>query len=188
MVKLIGEKAMLRDFIPADKFDHEVWRTTETEWQNWDAPWCTDRDLSSVAEYAENRLRRLAIIADDDIRWTFELCSYPEGKHIGWMNCYCIDRFCRYATHDTGRYALGIDIVPPSYRGRGIGAEAYKLFEDYLLDFGITQTYVQTWSGNLPMMRLAEKMGYTPYKYKKNHYVTTDGSFALVTFKKDLCW
>jgi len=186
MVKLIGEKTMLRDYIPNDYYDHVAWRTTITEWQSWDAPWDDSRDISSVEEYAERRESRLKRVTDDDIRWTFEICTYPDEKHIGWMNCYCIDHFGNYATKDTGRYALGIDIVPPEYRGKGIGKEAFKLYQDFLLDFGITETYTQTWSGNTRMIALAESLGYEVYKVKKNFYKTPNGNYSRITFKLEL--
>ena len=134
-MELIGKNAMLRDYQKSDYDDHVRWRTVDTEWKKWDAPCSDDRDAASVEEYAERRLARLKRINDDDIRWTFELCTYPEGKHIGWMNCYCIDRFCNYATKDSGRYCLGIDIVPQDQRGKGIGREAFVLFQNYLLCF-----------------------------------------------------
>ena len=186
-MELIGKNAMLRDYIPEDYEDHVKWRTVETEWKNWDAPWNkNDRGGDSVIEYAERRLLKLKTARDEDIRWTFEICSYPERKHIGWMNCYCIDRFCNYSTTDHGRYCLGIDIVPQEYRGKGLGKEAFTLFQNYLLEFGITRIYTQTWSGNTRMIALAKSLGYVLYKEKKGFYKTPSATYSLLTFKLDL--
>jgi hypothetical protein len=39
MLKLKYKNIVLRNAIERDLADYEVWMTTETEWQNWDAPW-----------------------------------------------------------------------------------------------------------------------------------------------------
>lgn len=177
---------MLRDFLPSDLKDHILWQTTQTEWMQWDSPWRTKEDRTSPEEYAQHRLARLKAIDEDDIRWTFELCTYPEETHIGWMNCYCIDAFGGYSQKDRGRYALGIDVVPKEYRGLGLGTEAFELFESFLFDFGITETYTQTWSGNLRMMGLAEKLGYHIHHIKKKKYIVNGKKYDLITYKKEL--
>lgn len=185
-MRLIGSRVMLRDFIPSDLDDHIRWHTTQTEWMNWDSPWRGVDDRTSPEEYAEHRLSRLKVIDEKSIRWTFELCTYPSNIHIGWMNCYCIDRFGSYSSKDRGRYALGIDIVPKEFRGQGLGAEAYELFEAYLFDFGITEIYTQTWSGNDRMMKLAEKLDYHIYHIKKHKYTLDGKKYDLITYKKEL--
>lgn len=177
---------MLRDFISSDYNDHVIWQTTQTEWMKWDSPWRKREDRTSPLEYAEHRISRLKVIGDNDIRWTFELCTYPEQDHIGWMNCYCIDIFGGYSRKDRGRYALGIDIVPSEYRGKGLGAEAFTLFERYLFDFGITEVYTQTWSGNFRMMALAEKLDYHIYHIKRGKYTVNGDKYDLITYKKEL--
>lgn len=172
---------MLRDFERSDFQDHLRWRTIETEWMNWDSPW-RENDRVDAREYAERRLAVLRTAKDNDIRWTFEICSYPEEKHIGWSNCYCLNLFYNYSKKQTGRYALGIDIVPPEYRRRGLGSEAFRLFQEYLLEFGITRVYTQTWIGNVGMQKMAEKLGYEPVNIKKNKFSKDGKSYDVVTY------
>lgn len=180
-MEIKGKRIMLRDFIESDYEDHLRWRTTETEWMKWDSPWRVN-DRVSVEDYSESRLLALKCKTDDDIRWTFEICTYPEGIHIGWSNCYCLDFFYNYSKRATSRYALGIDIVPIEYRGQGLGKEVFELFQNYLLSFGITRYYTQTWVGNKRMERMALSLGYEPINIKRNKFKSTNRKYDIVTF------
>ena len=57
---------------------------------------------------------------------------------------------------------VGIVIFDPTIWGQGIGYQALGLWTQYLFDTmpQIVRSDLRTWSGNLGMMRLAEKLGY----------------------------
>ena len=44
-MKLKYKNIILRDMEEKDLDDYIRWNTTETEWQNWDAPWEVDNVL-----------------------------------------------------------------------------------------------------------------------------------------------
>lgn len=184
-MELIGKKVMLRDFQKSDLADHVKWHTEDLEWEKWDAPW-RKNDRTDPIEYAERRLASLRTKKDDEIRWTFEICTYPEGKHVGWMNCYCLNLFYNYSSRQTSRYALGIDIVPVEERGKGLGKECFQLFTKYLLEFGITRVFTQTWAGNVKMENLAKSLGFRPVNLKKDKYVCDGRKYSVITYCLEL--
>lgn len=141
---------IIRDIIPSDIADHLRWRTVDTEWMNWDAPW--QQDPSVPAATIERNLRRLLTTPLPTVRTRFEI-ALDSGEHIGWMNSY-------YAGGMPGRLAIGIDIAEPRFRGDGRGERAFSAFIHYLFSSGLTHVYTETWSGNLPMIRVAGKCGF----------------------------
>lgn len=184
-MELIGKRVMLRDFKKSDLNDHIKWHTEDLEWEKWDSPW-RKNDRTDPQEYAERRLASLRTKKDSDIRWTFEICTYPERIHIGWTNCYCLNLFYNYSPRQTSRYALGIDIVPLEYRGKGLGKECFQLFCQYLLEFGITRIYTQTWVGNTKMERMAKSLNFEPVNLKKDKYVCDGKKYSIITYCLEL--
>ena len=140
---------IIRDICPSDIADHVRWRTVDTEWMNWDAPW---RQPTLPPAEAERFLRRLAASPLPAVRTRFEI-ALDTGEHIGWMNSYSLDAA-------PGGLAIGIDIAEPRFRGGGRGERAFSAFIHYLFSAGLTRVYTETWSGNLPMIRLAGKCGF----------------------------
>ena len=78
---------IIRDICPSDIADHVRWRTVDTEWMNWDAPW---RQPTLPPAEAERFLRRLAASPLPAVRTRFEI-ALDTGEHIGWMNSYPLD-------------------------------------------------------------------------------------------------
>ena len=142
---------VIRDMQASDIADHMRWRTVDTEWMDWDAPWLQDRSQNPADIHRQ--LQSLASAALPAVRTRFEI-ALDSGEHIGWMNSYQLDS-------TPGRVAIGIDIADPRYRGCGRGERAFSAFIHYLFSAGFTCVYTETWSGNLPMIRLAGKCGFT---------------------------
>ena len=153
-LQLTNGDIVLRDLLPSDADDLLRWQMTDTEWKRWDAPWqhSTPPDEALVRARIEERLRT----PPADIRTRFEICL-TNGAHIGWMS----------TGHLSGletRTAIGIDIIKPEDRGDGRGERAFTTYIHYLFSNGLTEVYTQTWSGNLPMVGLAGKCGFTLYE------------------------
>ncbi len=142
---------VIRDMRASDIADHMLWHTVDIEWMNWDAPWRQDLDQSPAELHL--RLQSLATAAPPPVRTRFEIDT-DSGEHIGWMNSYRLDG-------SPGRIAIGIDIAHPRWRGAGRGEKAFSCFIHYLFSAGLPCVYTETWSGNLPMIRLAGKCGFT---------------------------
>ena len=163
-MRIAFENIVLQDMIEADIEDYVRWFTVEREWENWDAPWekeDTDEDSErrSWTEYYESRKDR----PDDVRRYKFEI--EWNGRHIGWVSSYPIDENYEWVGEikdgQTVYRAIGIDICEPDVWGKGVGTNALRAFMNYYFENGVDELYTQTWSGNVRMLRCAEKLGFT---------------------------
>ena len=55
---------------------------------------------------------------------------------------------------------IGMTIPEVKYRGHGYGHCAFQMYIDYLKTQGYKKIYTQTWSGNIPLIKMAEKLGF----------------------------
>lgn len=172
----------LRDIIESDIEDYVRWFTVDTEWDNWDAPWEPLDPSTPEHEHARWTRYYHNVQAKDrnEMRWRFEIVQ--DGRHIGWVSSYT----------DTDYYpnpdelpAIGITIVDPAGRSKGAGTEALRLFIAYLKGRGYPAAYTQTWSGNLPMIRVAEKLGFREVCRKVGFREVRGEKYDAVTFRLD---
>ena len=168
---------ILRDMIESDIADYVRWFTVDTDWMNYDAPWETNpssynEELNSWTEYYQS----VKDLTKDEIRWKFEI--EVDGHHIGWVSRY-FD--LEYLDNSNNIPAIGIDIPEMSYREHGIGTEVLRMFIDYLKKAGYERFYIQTWSGNKRMIRVAEKLGFSVICCKKDYRKVSNKSFDALT-------
>ncbi len=162
-MKIKFENIILRDMIASDIEDNVRWFTTQTQWMKTDAPWETEASDEETerrgwTEYYES----VKDLTDDVRRWKFEI--EWNGRHIGWVSSYPIDENYEWLGElqdgQTVHRAIGIDICESGAWGRGIGTNALRAFINYFFENGVTELYTQTWSGNVRMLRCAEKLGF----------------------------
>ncbi len=159
------ENIVLRDMLESDIEDYVRWWTTETEWSKTDAPW-ENEDSDEETERASWREYYESVkgLPEDVCRWKFEI--EVNGRHIGWVSSYMIDEKWEWIAvrsikeGQTVYRAVGIDICEPDTWGNGIGTNALRAFIHYYLENGVDELYTQTWSGNVRMIRCAEKLGF----------------------------
>ncbi len=163
MMTITHENIILRDMIKSDIEDYVRWFTTETEWSKTDAPWepiqsDEETERASWQEYYES----VKDLPDNVRRWKFEI--EWNGRHIGWVSSYPMDAHYEWIGESREgqivHRALGIDICEPDVWGHGIGTNALRAFINYHFENGVSELYTQTWSGNIPMLRCAEKLGF----------------------------
>ena len=159
------ENIVLRDMIESDIEDYVRWWTTEIKWMNYDAPWETEAsdeetERTSWREYYES----VKDLSDDVRRWKFEIVC--NGRHIGWVSSYMMNERYEWIGADTIQpdqmvyRAIGIDICESDVWGKGVGTNALRAFMNYYFENGVDELYTQTWSGNVRMLRCAEKLGF----------------------------
>jgi RimJ/RimL family protein N-acetyltransferase len=171
---LKGEKIFLRDTVIDDLENWIHWNSVDTEWQEfWDAPWeyeawTPETAREKMTPVIEQRL------SPPETRRYFEICLL-DGEHIGKVSSYYIDE-------EKTKLAIGIDIPPVCHRGKGYGYEAYALFIKYLKDNGINEIYTQTWSGNTPMIKMAEKIGFREVERIKDKRIVNGKNYDALTF------
>ena len=159
---------VLRDFIESDIAKRIYWETIETEWQLWDAPWEyegmteaeREQELQDYIATMQQWVEQCKQYSEDKIRYTFQIVTNDaEQRYIGWVSSYRIDGGYNYAKYK-GYRTIGINIPDMSARSKGYSYQALAAFIQYLLEHGEKEIHTQTWSGNIRMLHIAEKMGF----------------------------
>ncbi|WP_112182562.1 MULTISPECIES: GNAT family N-acetyltransferase [Paraliobacillus] len=150
MINLVGEKVVLKEATQVDIDRLYYWRYEEEEQaaKKWNGPYIPETHLSKD-EYK--------------LSWKKNNTLYPnvpttlviliDDKLIGTVGAYWIDK-------NTNWLETGIVIYDKNYWNGGYGYEAYKLWIDFLFkSTTLHRLGMSTWSGNLRMMKVAEKVG-----------------------------
>ncbi len=191
MFKLETKDLILRDICEEDLKKHYTWLTHDTEWWNWDASYWQYQNLSEellaieipkLMDSMRSFLQMVSQKKPDDVRYSFQIELKQTGEYIGWISCYCIDENF-VATDDDALYAFGIDIPEKKYRSKGLGFQAFSAAIEYYKAHGIDEVYTQTWSGNTPMIRLAQKIGFKLVDVKKDARDHNGKKYDALTFK-----
>ncbi|WP_342039399.1 GNAT family protein [Gracilibacillus kekensis] len=118
------------------------------EAKKWNGPYINEIKISKE-EYRNNWLNDNTIISNVPDA----LIIYAKGKLIGYVTVYWIDKNSNWVE-------TGIVIYDKNFWNGGYGSEAYKLWIDFL--FNSTEFIrlgMSTWSGNIRMIKIAEKLG-----------------------------
>ena len=172
---------ILRDMIQSDIEDYVRWFTTDTEWGEWDSPWEAFEDSEEdVREFWTKRYESTKDLPSDVTRRKYEL--ELDGKHIGWI---CSYTNLGYMENKDNLLAIGLDIPCNENRRKGYGSKALKMYIEYLKEHGYKSFYVQTWSGNAAMIKVAEKLGFREI-YRKENFRKVDGKmYDAITWRID---
>ena len=163
IMRIEFENIVLRDMIESDIEDYVRWFTVEREWENWDAPWeKEDTDEESERRSWGSYYESVKQLPDDVLRWKLEI--EWNGRHIGWVSSYHIGEDYKWVGEieagQTAYRAIGADICEHDLWGNRLGSNALRAFINYFFENGVDELYAQTWSGNIRMIRCAEKLGF----------------------------
>jgi RimJ/RimL family protein N-acetyltransferase len=182
---------VLRDFRESDVADFVRWETVETEWQLWDGPW--DYEGRSEAERADDLERYVArmngwvaaapTLADDVTRSHLQIDTRA-GRHIGWVGSYHVDGDYSIV-EGPGTTAVGICVPELVERGHGYSYQALAAFVGYLMGLGERDVLTQTWSGNVRMVHVAERMGFVECCRKQGFRLVRGRRYDGLTFRLD---
>lgn len=150
-----GKKICIRNLRIEDLPDYEKWNQTGQKWQDFDGPYYPRvtgeeliRKINGLKGKIEdknflNPIEKAAIADLETNELIGQVSWYWQGKETNWVS-------------------VGIVIYNPDFWDKGIGYEALGLWSDYLFREmpTIVRLDIRTWSGNLGMMKLAEKLGY----------------------------
>jgi len=183
---------ILRDFQQSDIEKRIYWETVETEWQQWDGPWeyegMSEVERQTELEHYVSLLRQtvenVQTLSPDAKRLAFQIdTNTTPPRYIGWVTSYRIDENFLYSDSETVRCTVGIDIPDRTARGKGYAYQAMCLFIRYLRNQGEHDIYTQTWSGNLRMIHIAEKLGFEECCRKKNFRTVRGKYYDGLTFQ-----
>ena len=188
-MKIEYKDIILRDMTEEDIEDYIRWNTVETDWANWDAPWESLPDLLTFnpEEYRKKELEKLAK-PKDKIRWGFEI-ETPSGEHIGAVSSYMMNENFEWIPAkdikpgDKAFRAVGISICESSFCEKGLGTKALAAFINYYFENGEEEIFTQTWSGNIRMIKCAEKLGFEECRRKKDLRLVRGEHYDGLTFR-----
>lgn len=185
---------ILRDMIESDIGDNIRWNTTEREWELWDEPWEEDEPFD-LAQFRKNEQRDFKILEElkkvNPFRWVLEI-DYEDGTHIGTVDTYLLDDNYKRVTRKEIKenqhfsYALGIAIFEPFYWNRGLGTQALTAYIQHHLKNKNMEIYLQTWSGNIRMVKSAIKLGFYICDIQKDIRDVSGSKYDGLTLKLDL--
>lgn len=169
----------LRNMIEDDLDDYVNWYINETEWQNWNAPWEYENYQFIEEEFRKKKIKE--INETKDCQDSLEIVY--KNIHVGSVSHYFIDDDMNISETNQKNIAIGIVIYPMDFRGKHIDEKALNMYIDYLKELGYQYIYTQTWSGNIPMISLAKKIGFQEYKRNKNMRTVKKEKFDRVTLR-----
>lgn len=107
---------------------------------------------------------------------SFGRTIYTDGKYIGDIWCYCIDK------NEEPGAMVSYCIFEPDYYGKGIATEALRLFiAEIVPKFKLKSLGAFTFASNIASIRVLEKNGFT-----KREEFLEDGVFSCYLQMDDL--
>jgi RimJ/RimL family protein N-acetyltransferase len=149
MVRLTGSRVIVRSMTPDDWAPMWQYEYSEPwpEWKNWDAPYFPHEP--ETFEAFSERIRKRS-----EQTLPSMLAIEVDGRVVGTVSCY-------WESKETRWLEVGICIYNPACWSGGCGTEALRLWIGFLFDRldTIARVGLTTWSGNVRMIRCAEKLG-----------------------------
>ncbi len=121
-----------------------------------DAPYYAKQSAEEVEIYLQNIKKKITKHLFPLPRNRLVIAEKVSNDFLGSVSWY-------WTSKETNWMSNGIVICDEQYWGKGIGFEALGLWNQYLLDEfpQVARLDLRSWSGNIGMMKLAEKLGYT---------------------------
>lgn len=179
---------ILRDMVERDIEDYIRWYNVDTEWGDWDAP---DKPIESVdPDIYRARMLEWLKKPSPNFRTHFEIAT-ADGSHIGSVNCYAIDEHFKLVPMPDAvasgvvRWTLGLGICESRLWGMRLGTKALTAFICYFLENGKWPIHLQTWSGNIRMIRCAQRLGFVECNRFVGNRQIRGGTYDSLTFCLD---
>lgn len=154
-VHLTGSRIALRDWREDDVSVFMPWQAPAQRWHELDGPYYPKPSVTDLA-HMEARLRdSIAENIWPTPRRRLVIAGAINDELQGVVTWY-------WESEETNWLSVGIVIFDPAMWGKGFGFEALGLWTGYLFATmpQLARSDLRTWSGNIGMMRLAEKVGY----------------------------
>lgn len=155
MLRIEGGAVVLRDFRTADLAPMREWMRPHHQWHRWDGPYFgppTDAEADAWCARIAARIdrgdrptprERVAIADPADDRLIGSVSWHWESEATDWRR-------------------IGIVLYDPACWSGGRGTEAIALWTTYLFESTeIVRLDYMTWSGNVRMCRVGQKLGWT---------------------------
>lgn len=155
MIMLKGMSIVLRDWRLDDLDHHAYWLRPGHRWKEFDGPYYegpAEDEIPAIIEHTREIIESGVLPRP---RTSLVIDSQASNTLLGIVTWW-------WESIETYWPQVGIAIFDPSCWGRGMGYEALGLWTDYLFHElpQVVRMDLRTWSGNIRMMRVAEKLGY----------------------------
>ena len=154
-LRLPGTKVVLRDFGLDDLETYGQWLGPGHEWQTLDGPYYPRPDAAGVARLIERVRQRIEAGEWPTPRERLAIADATSDRLVGMVSRY-------WQSRETDWLSVGVVLFDPTTWRQGLGYEALGLWCDHLWTAlpELVRLDLRTWSGNVGMMRLAEKLGF----------------------------
>jgi RimJ/RimL family protein N-acetyltransferase len=145
---------VLREIEVKDLDDYLYWNHPSREFHKYNGPYYGRKNEKELENYIEE-LRVSLVNGEKDVLKNKKIIADEETDEIiGQVNWY-------WKSQETLWLEVGIVIFNENYWGKGIGYNALRLWIDKIFEERpeLIRIGLSTWSGNLRMMKLAEKLG-----------------------------
>lgn len=78
---------------------------------------------------------------------------------------------------------IGIDIPDEKYRNKGYGKEALVKYINYLRERGHKKIFMETWSGNIAMIKVLTTLSFQEYYRKKDALLVDNKNYDAIVFE-----
>lgn len=155
MVQIDGERIVLRDWRLDDLESFAFWLDPGQRWHAFDGPYYPKLPRDQITEMIARRRDVIVAGAHPDPRTSLVIADRVTDALLGQVTWY-------WESEETHWLSVGIGIYDPELWDKGLGYEALGLWGEYLLAAmpQLARLDLRTWSGNIGMMRLAEKLGF----------------------------
>ena len=145
---------ILRELENKDLDDYLYWNHPSREFHKFNGPYYGKKSEDELKRYVEDLKERLLKGEKNVLKNKKIIADKDTDKIIGSVNWY-------WKSEETLWMEVGIVIFNENYWGKGIGYTGLKMWIDEIFAENpkLIRIGLSTWSGNLRMMRLAEKLG-----------------------------
>jgi len=153
---LKGDKINLRVLQLKDLEMFRYWQIGEHKWKQFNGPYykqATEHEVDALIEKIKKRIEQKTQPAKNQKLF---IADSTTDELIGSVSWY-------WQSEETNWKSIGVIIYNDNYWSKGIGFSALSLWIDHLfkLDEKLVRLDLRTWSGNIGMMKCAEKLGFT---------------------------
>lgn len=154
-VSLEGRRVRLRDWQAGDLAPYKYWQKPGHLWQEFDAPYLRDPYQDRSRALADAVKLRLEKEDFDGPRMDLVIADQRTDVLLGFVSS-------SWEVREANWLCIGIVLFNNQVWGKGMGAEALRLWAGYLFRErpALTRLDMRTWSGNAALIALAGKVGF----------------------------
>lgn len=161
---------IIRDLEIKDLDDYFYWNLPDREFHKFNGPYYARKNEEELRKYVDE-IKGLLVQGQSNVQKNKKIIANKDTDQIiGQVNWY-------WKSEETRWMEIGIVIFNEGYWGKGIGYAALKLWINTIFNDNpsLVRLGLTTWSGNLRMMHLAEKLGFVQEAvYRKARIVNNE--------------